>query len=73
MTTFGLAKHCKAEEIRSIYLKLAKVQHPDVKLVAYEQAHGQKPSEEATAKIEEKFKELSSAYERLTEWTKERD
>ena len=53
LTTFGLAKHCKAEEIRSIYLKLAKMQHPDVKVVAYEKAHGRKPNEEAAAKIEE--------------------
>ena len=53
---------------------MAKLHHPDVKLAAYERQHGgEKPSEETRTKIEEKFKELSSAYERLTEWAKERD
>lgn len=73
LMTFSLAKHSKAEEIRTIYLKLAKKHHPDVKIAEYEKQHGMPASEETRSRIEEKFKELSSAYERLQEWAKVRD
>ena len=68
LTTFGLTKHCTYEESHETYLKLAKKLHPDIVLPKLDN-----PSEEKRAEVEERFKELSSAYERLTAWIEERD
>ena len=47
---------------------MAKKLHPDIVLAKIDD-----PSEETRTKVEERFKELSSAYERLTAWIEERD
>ena len=47
---------------------MAKKLHPDIVLAKLND-----PSEETRTEAEERFKELSSAYERLTAWIEERD
>lgn len=49
-----MGKHCSFEEVRSVYLKLAKKFHPDVALQGVDS-----PSEEAQKKVEDRFKEYS--------------
>lgn len=52
-----------------MYRKLALKYHPDVALAKLQT----EPDEETRNKVEERFKEYSSAYERLLTWIEERD
>ena len=60
LTLFGLSKHCKIDELRQAYRQVAKLYHPDVVLARLKDT-----SDETKLKIEDKFKEVSAASERL--------
>ena len=73
MTLLGLGKHCSLQEVKSVYLKLAKKYHPDVAMNQLRNTGDQVEDDKKAKAIEDRFKELSQANERLQSWIEERD
>ena len=52
-------------------MKLAKIHHPDVILSDFNEEEKEHLTEQQKYDIEDKFKEISEAYERVTNWIAE--